>query len=42
MNFSKPLTRLSGLVIISLLVGAWGVLPARLQAAEQSEAQQLF
>jgi DUF2950 family protein len=42
MNFSKPLTRLSRLLIISLLMGAWGILPAHLQAAEPNDAQQLF
>jgi hypothetical protein len=39
MKFSNPLTRFAGLLTLALLAGAWGILPANLQAAEQNEAQ---
>ena len=34
MKFSNLLTRFSSLLTIALLAGAWGILPATLQAAE--------
>ena len=40
MNFSNLLTRFPSLLTIALLAGAWGILPANLQAAEPNEAQQ--
>ena len=40
MKFSKQLTRCFGLVTIVLLAGAWGLLPADLHAADQTEAPQ--
>jgi len=40
MKFSNQLTRFPGLLTIALLAGAWGILPADLQAAEPEAAPQ--
>ena len=40
MKPSNQLTRFAGLLTIALVAGAWGILPAELQAAEPKEAQQ--
>jgi hypothetical protein len=40
MKFSNQLTRFPGLLTIALLAGAWGILPAELQAAEPEAAPQ--
>ena len=40
MNFSNLLTRFPSLLTIALLAGAWGILPANLQAAEPEAAPQ--
>jgi hypothetical protein len=40
MKFSNQLTRFTRLSTIALMAGAWGILPANLQAAEPNDAQQ--
>jgi hypothetical protein len=40
MKFSNQLTHFASLSTIALLAGAWGIMPADLQAAEPNEAQQ--
>jgi hypothetical protein len=39
MKLSNQLTRFAGLLTVALLAGAWGILSADLQGAEQNEAQ---
>jgi len=40
MKLSTPWSRFASLLVIPLLAGAWGILPAPLRAAEQNQAQQ--